>query len=334
MRLIGELENSRLGETFAAYLVTIGIPTKCDDSGDGPCEIWAVEEDQLPQAKEELATFLANPKAAKYAQAIPTANKINQQARDKQKRIQKKIVVGHQKLSPKPRVTLAIIGICVFVGLFTNLGGAIDSAIFRGLAFLAIEAPRSFEVWVSFNRNPDSSSLRLASIYAGEIWRVVTPVFIHHGIFHLVFNMLWWFQLGRMIEFRYGKWKFLLLVVVVAAVSTLVQGIMPIRFGGSSPGFTEKGTLLIGMGGMSGVVYGVFGFIWTKSIVDPASRFFLPQSTIVILLVWLVFCMLPGPDDVLLTEALFGIRIANWAHAIGLFVGIAAGFLPFDQRKK
>jgi GlpG protein len=334
MRLIGELEDARLGEIFAAYLVTLGISAKSDDSEDGKCLIWAVEEDQLQQAKQELASFLENPAAASYSNVIPAANKIQRQTVDKQKRIQKKISTSQQRLSPKPRLTLALIGICVAVGLFTNFGERIDSALFRSLAFLGVEAPRSFEVWLGHNQNPDSLSLRMYSIRAGEIWRTVTPALLHHGVIHLLFNMIWLFQLGRMIELRYGWWKYLLLVLVIALLSNLAQVMMPLRFGGAAPGFTEQKNLLIGLGGMSGVVYGIFGFVWIKSMIDPTSRFYLSQSSVFVLLIWLVFCMLPGPDGALLSESMFGVSVANWAHAVGLLVGILVAFLPFDSRKK
>lgn len=333
MRLIGELDDFRQGEIFASYLVTIGIPAKCDDSGDGSYQIWVQEEDQLQQAKGELALFVADPHAEKYDSVIATANKINRKHQEKVKRIQKKIVVGTNRLQRKPKATMWLIGICVFVAIFTNFGRQIDEALFQGLAFLSLPLPLATQALANANANLDDLNLRLASVSRGELWRLFTPMLIHHGAFHLIFNMLWLYQLGKMIELRYGWWKYLLLVIAAATISNLVQCIVPIRIGGTTPVMVE-GTLMILLGGMSGVVYGLFGFVWVKSIVDPASRFFLPQSTIIILLVWLVFCMLPGPGDKMLTQELFRINVANWAHAIGLLVGIVAAFLPFEGDKK
>jgi rhomboid protease GluP len=48
-------------------------------------------------------------------------------------------------------------------------------------------------------------------IRAGELWRLVTPVFLHASILHIAFNMYALFIFGRGIEARYGHGRFLLL---------------------------------------------------------------------------------------------------------------------------
>lgn len=47
-------------------------------------------------------------------------------------------------------------------------------------------------------------------ILHGEVWRLVTPLFLHADLWHLAFNMLvlWW--AGSRVEELYGKWEFLL----------------------------------------------------------------------------------------------------------------------------
>ena len=70
---------------------------------------------------------------------------------------------------------------------------------------------------------------------------------------------------------------------------------------------------------MSGVVYGLLGYIWMRAKFDPFSGLFLHKNTVIMMLVWLVLCFtgLLGP-------------IANLAHLFGLLIGMAAGFL-FSQ---
>ncbi|MFA5874497.1 MAG: rhomboid family intramembrane serine protease [Anaerolineales bacterium] len=48
-------------------------------------------------------------------------------------------------------------------------------------------------------------------IRAGELWRLITPVFLHASILHIAFNMYALFIFGRGIEVRYGHGRFLLL---------------------------------------------------------------------------------------------------------------------------
>lgn len=48
-------------------------------------------------------------------------------------------------------------------------------------------------------------------IRAGELWRLITPVFLHASILHIAFNMYALFIFGRGIEARYGHVRFLLL---------------------------------------------------------------------------------------------------------------------------
>jgi Uncharacterized membrane protein (homolog of Drosophila rhomboid) len=48
-------------------------------------------------------------------------------------------------------------------------------------------------------------------IRAGQIWRLITPVFLHASILHIAFNMYALFIFGRGIEARYGHARFVLL---------------------------------------------------------------------------------------------------------------------------
>jgi rhomboid protease GluP len=48
-------------------------------------------------------------------------------------------------------------------------------------------------------------------IRAGELWRLITPVFLHASILHIAFNMYALFIFGRGLEARYGHGRFLLL---------------------------------------------------------------------------------------------------------------------------
>ncbi len=48
-------------------------------------------------------------------------------------------------------------------------------------------------------------------IRAGQIWRLITPLFLHGSVLHIGFNMYALFLYGRSIEARFGRSRFLLL---------------------------------------------------------------------------------------------------------------------------
>src|SRR5690606_25800074 len=124
-------------------------------------------------------------------------------------------------------------------------------------------------------------------------WRLLTPAFLHFGFFHLLFNSLWMWDLGRRLELGLG-WKHYLLFVLCSAVTANLTQYM---WGGSAL-----------FGGMSGVVYALVGFIWLRQRFDASPVFAVPKSIIAFMLVWLVLCM-TGVVDYFIAGS-----VANAAH--------------------
>lgn len=329
MRQIGEIKDPDQARRFVAFLLTKGIRAQAEQE-EGLWEIWAKDEDQVELATEELNQFLANPSAEQYRGAIQKAGELERERQRQRREIQKNIVkvsdrgVGQQR---SPLTTLLIV-ISAIVFLLTNFGEPTNrsESTFRSLAFLGVQGPQTVKILEAADNDLDAPSVRLASIGKFEIWRLITPIFLHFGVFHILFNMIWLYQLGRVIEFRYGTFWYGLLVLAVAAGSNFAQGVVPGELGGSVP-FSNGNFLIAPFGGMSGVVYGLFGFIWMKSTYDRSSGFRIPGSTVIFLLGYLFFCMTP------FSEQLLGTAVANWCHGIGLVVGMVAGLLPGWSRK-
>src|SRR5690606_24136644 len=105
----------------------------------------------------------------------------------------------------------------------------------------------------------------LPEIRRGEVWRLFTPMFIHFGFLHILFNMLWLRDLGSMIEHRESGLRLLILVLVVSSFSNLAQYTIAI------PGFPSLSGGAPNFGGMSGVVYGLLGYVWIRGKFDPSS---------------------------------------------------------------
>ncbi|WP_413043914.1 rhomboid family intramembrane serine protease [Pseudomonas sp. YJ42] len=142
----------------------------------------------------------------------------------------------------------------------------------------------------------------------GQWWRLITPIFVHFGFLHLAMNSMWYWELGRRIEYRQGALMLLGLTLLFGVVSSLSQ----YTFGG--PGI---------FGGLSGVLYGLLGHCWLFQKLSPGEAYRLPPGVVVLMLIWLVVC-LSGVVDVLSFGAL---AIANAAHVGGLAAGCLTGFL-------
>ena len=320
MRLLGELKDREQATVFSSYLLVKGIESHFDrDEGD-PCEVWVKDEDQFKEAYADFQEFLENPGDQKYSSSVRQAKSIAKEAEKKRQQIQKRIVkVQNNSMSRRPTLTLLLMAICGLVALASEFGEVPrDHSVNQALQFVSVPAPDGQAIKAS-SGDPDGIDVRSVSIRRGEIWRVVTPIFIHYGIMHILFNLYMFFQFGSLIENRYGTLKFGLICLASAALSNLAQGFVPYEIGGSPPGLTN-GTMITSFGGMSGVVYGLFGFVWMKSIFDRKFGFKIPQSTVIILIAWLFLCMLP--------DGMAPVRsVANWAHGIGLLVGMAIGYL-------
>lgn len=141
---------------------------------------------------------------------------------------------------------------------------------------------------------------------ASEPWRLFTPMLLHFGLLHILFNLLWWQTLGAIVERFQSSAQLLLVTLLTAALSNYAQ------FVASGPNF----------GGLSGVVYGLLGYLWLYGKVNPAAGYGIPRPVVVLMLAWLVICWV-GLTDL----------VANEAHLAGLLSGCVLGALTGWRRR-
>ena len=296
MRQIGSIADEREAAGFGDYLLSIGIRNTVEPAGaSGGWDVWVENDDDLEAARKELDTFRRIPTDSRYQEAGRRAEALRaEEGRAEEKRRRKFIDVrtqwgGQQRQGVAP-LTIILIAACLAVGAATRLTREWHPVKDR-LHVNSLESTERGE-W-------------LGDVRRGQVWRLVTPTLPHQGAIHLLFNMFWLFDLGSLIERRRGTWFLLALVLTTAVLSNLTE------YAWAGPFF----------GGMSGVVYGLFGYAWMKGRLDPASGVGVRPDTVLIMLAWLVFCMTGyvGP-------------VANAAHVGGLVVGMAFGSLPAGYR--
>jgi GlpG protein len=310
MRQLATLPTAAAARALADYLLTQKIDTRLIQDGDG-WAVWVCDEDRVSQARVELAEFQRNPHDARFAGAGRVAEAVRQQQRRAEAApVRRPLVRRPSDIGAQHPVTTTLITLSVLVSLATHMGDfgwpltgqlSIAPVYPAGKNFIHI-AP--LEV----------------GLQQGQVWRLVTPIFLHFTLWHLLFDMIMLYQLGSRVEERRGRWRYLVLVLTCAVTSNLAQyylGHMTwdgerLRLETFSPRF----------GGMSGVVYGVFGYLWMKAHFEPELELYLPPSTVLLLLVWFVLCTTEW-----FQQTVSG-PVANWAHGVGLLSGIFIGVAP------
>ena len=301
MRLIGHIQGSDAAHLFGDYLYAQGVDNRLDRSGGSDLwEIWILSEDHLDPAKVFLEQFLKDPSNPRFGAEAARAKDLRVQKAMEQRAYAQKMEQGAQAMQstlclPMGRWTLGIMVLCGIVFLMQSLGDEVYKSLFY---------------WLSISRmKPGGGSIGLPEVLRGEVWRLVTPIFMHGNFIHILFNLLWLKDLGSVIEYRQGPRRFMGVLLWTAVVSNLAQ-------------YWMSGPLFLGI---SGVVLACLVIFGCRVDSTPRAGMRLPQGVVFMMLLW-VFLGISGS-----IESMTGMRVANTAHVAGLvagcIMGIAVSFL-------
>ncbi|MBO1003520.1 rhomboid family intramembrane serine protease [Pseudogracilibacillus auburnensis] len=197
---------------------------------------------------------------------------------DKNKEIENVFTYG------KPRFTYIFIVLNIFMFLMLELNGGstnIDNLIQSGAKY-----------------NP--------AIIDGEWWRIVSSMFLHIGMLHLIMNMIALYYLGMAVERIYGSTRFLIIYFLA----------------GIGGGLTSFAFNIHVAAGASGALFGLFGALLFFGVIYKHLFFqTMGKSVILILAINLVFgFMVP--------------QIDMGAHLGGLIMGFIASCITFLPQKR
>ncbi len=142
----------------------------------------------------------------------------------------------------------------------------------------------------------------------GQWWRLGSALFLHFGIVHLALNMWALWDVGRLIEQLFGRWRFATLYLGSGIVGNLLslawQGNQAVSGGASGAIFSLYGALLV--------------FLWReRRQVDPGEfRWLFGAASAFIVLALVMGSLVPGIDNAahlggLLAGALFAMALAR-----------------------
>lgn len=218
-----------------------------------------VVETFFPKVKDAVLNKKADP-----IEFFKLTEDMNQKTIRNEKKLQK-------IFSPKkPIITYALIVINVMIYLLTLTYG-----------------PDKFQLYFSNN---------YSFVRDGQIYRLLTSMFLHVDFFHILFNMYALFILGPQVEKYYGKLRFILIYLI----SGLLGSVFSCVFGGE----------FIISYGASGAIFGLFGSILYFTYYYRATLQGLLRSSLMPTLLFnlLIGFMIPGIDV--------------WCHIGGLIGGV------------
>lgn len=251
-------------QKFVDFMATKNILLHIETDQQGYYQLFLDEDnqDKITQTKHELAQYIKNPNNPRYLDTIWQNSHTN--TRD----MQRKLSLTLPKLLTAGLVTTTITLVCIGIYLLLLIVGPL--IVFKYLGY---------PVFNHYN----------------ELWRYLTPIFIHFSLLHIIFNLMWWWYLGGMIERLKGRFKLIEIVIVAGIFSNYAQASI------NGPYF----------GGLSGVVYALMAYVWLYGLRRPTSGLHFEHSMIVIAIIWLIagYTGILGP-------------IANTAHLVGLIVGL------------
>ena len=150
----------------------------------------------------------------------------------------------------------------------------------------------------------------------GELWRMITPIFLHNDILHIFFNMIWLLLLGTQIELRIGPWRSLTFMLLVALVTNTAQYLI------SGPHFL----------GYSGIIIAHVFFIRQRQHAAPWEGYHMTRSTFAFIC-FFVGILFSFSFIGFVLEAFFAspftVPIANTAHVVGALMGYFLGKWSF-----
>lgn len=266
---------------LSQYLQSQGIAHRIHEES-GQQVIWVESEAQALFVKQSLDTWSFD-EDDKHSTGIEAANSLSGSAKKTHSFVTSFLLKLAKSFRSTP-VSFALIVGCLIVAVISELG---------------VHAQRV--AWLFYPLlSSDSLLSLLADISSLEILvRSFTPMFLHFGELHLIFNMLWLWYFGKQLEGTHPRLLFVALILLTSFVGNTSQYL-----------YSHYNNF----GGMSGVIYGLVGYAWLTHRYMPKSYLLINNSMFIIFVVALVAM-----------ELLASSMIASAAHMGGLVAGLLFG---------
>ncbi|HUJ60967.1 MAG TPA: rhomboid family intramembrane serine protease [Kofleriaceae bacterium] len=171
-----------------------------------------------------------------------------------------------------------------------------------GVAIIAI----AVTIMTKTGRSLDAIDMNVLA-FEGQPWRILTCAFPHGDLLHILFNLLWLWTFGTMLEQVWGPVRTFAIFVLFQVGSTLAEY-----------------ALFSGGIGLSGIGYGLFGLLVVLARRDRRFVDAMDRRTIAIFAGWFVLCIVLTFTHVM--------NVGNVAHGMGAVLGVLLGFVLSARR--
>lgn len=325
MRRVAQIQSEQSARLLMRVLYGESVETQLDFV-DGQYELWVLDDDHLEQARslaDELTQKGPEQFEASHQEQLSQA-KTNDRQREKKLKSRASEIIDMRTQAARrsiydPFVTTTLFALSIIMAFNSNVG-YVKTPLVRLAQIVDVEKvefmkrtyPDGIQEYKARRIMPDGTRselveyVPLTEISNGQIWRLVTPIFLHFDIMHILFNLMWVYSMALQIERTQGNWQLLWLTLVFAVVSNLGQYAWGTLF--------QDYLASVNFGGMSGVVSGYVGYVWIQMKYSPQSRLRIDPQSFAIFLIWTAMCLTGSVGP-----------IANGAHLGGLLIGLLIG---------
>ncbi len=144
-------------------------------------------------------------------------------------------------------------------------------------------------------------------ILGGEWWRLVTPIFVHHLLYHVLSNLIFLWFFGKRLERILGRWSFLVFYLICGVAGNVVT----LAVNPEAQSYGASGAVY----GLAGGLVGAYGL----KVKYLSRREWWKLALLALSIAWSIYVGFSDPVIDHFTQ------INNYAHIGGLLAGLVLG---------
>ena len=291
MRQLTHFDKEAPALRFRDFILSEGIEATVNPSREGGFNFWVHDEERVDDAQRLLELFERDSDSPEIQSKLREAQNKRKREMAEAAQIQRRVESIERAQKDAQRRTNSAGPVTLF--LILGIVG------FAAMALLSQGDAGVQQVYAVLQASREQ-------IESGELWRLITPVFVKHGlprpmaVLSILFTAFWLRTLVTPIEWMKGSLHVLAMFIVSAAVQTIA----------------ELYAIGISVGGVLGLITTFYIYIYTRGQLDPTMPVRLRPETHFWFILWVVFT-LASPSATLFIPRLIagGLVGAIWGAA-------------------